>query len=196
MRYNGYYIDQADNGSWFAVDDTSGIDYVVVDQRTQQDCVNYIDEFLIKGHTMKGHTIAIKATRRVQMLNPVQAARIAVYAASLTPNDNKMSKKALAACQAWEADQNTATANKAWDWGRELFANLPLVTAQSPLKPAIAYATEAVGYGSIEAISLAREYAVCAVQAAVLAGLQTSQEEAKLIESKLQKHIDLLKQNA
>ena len=47
MRYQGYYIDQQANGRWCVVDDRSGIEFVIENQETKQDCIDYIDAFII-----------------------------------------------------------------------------------------------------------------------------------------------------
>jgi hypothetical protein len=47
MRYQGYYIDQQANGKWCVVDDRSGIQFVIENQETKQDCIDYIDAFII-----------------------------------------------------------------------------------------------------------------------------------------------------
>ena len=47
MRYEGYFIDQESNGTWYAVDDRFEVEVVIDHQKTQQDCIDYINEFLI-----------------------------------------------------------------------------------------------------------------------------------------------------
>lgn len=48
MRYQGYYIDQQPNGRWCVVVDTgSCFEFVIENQETKQDCIDYIDAFII-----------------------------------------------------------------------------------------------------------------------------------------------------
>lgn len=48
MRYEDYYIWQCENGTWEALEDTgSGFEAVIFHQKTAQDCIDYIDDFLL-----------------------------------------------------------------------------------------------------------------------------------------------------
>ncbi|MCS6204024.1 hypothetical protein [Shewanella baltica] len=48
MKYEGYFIEQHDNGSWEAWENIgSGFEAVIEHQKTAQDCIEYINDFLL-----------------------------------------------------------------------------------------------------------------------------------------------------
>lgn len=48
FRYEGYVIAQHENGDWDAFEETeSGFEVVIDRQKTAQDCIDFINDFLI-----------------------------------------------------------------------------------------------------------------------------------------------------